>query len=514
MARFDLSSVLEKRPPIFDNVPESGTMGQIEYIDLSLIDSDPNNFYELSGIDELASNIALCGLQQPILVRPGENGRVTIVSGHRRRAALQKLVDEGGEKWKKAPCIRQKTVESAALQELYLIYANSDTRRMTSVELSRQIERVEALLYQLKEEGQEFPGRMRDHVSQVCQVSKTKISNLKVIRENLIPSWKKAWERNEVNDSVALTVAQMTPENQKLCWQSAQDKTKLSWYYENLAAAEGKMLSSLDKLKCPDGSHCDRKTEKFNCARQKSWKACQNKCCEKCEDLGSCKYACPKFVERIKQIKADKKEEHRQEQLAKEEKEAPTIEAIREMWRRFGEARRAAGLSVEEYHKAVGLYYSKSYDEKYETMESGEGKVSVHTTLPYGYSCQYYDPEKYKKAADVLGVSLDYLLFRSPYPYRICCTTQQNTAPAAPVQQSADEWAAWACGEDELPNESGFYWCITGPMSGGGKLFWWNNDAQCWEHPGANVKLTPKVQAWIKCPDIPESISWNREVGW
>ena len=114
MARFDLASVLEQRPPIFDNVPEQGTMGQIEYIDLSMIDSDPNNFYELSGIDELASNIALCGLQQPILVRSGANGRVTIVSGHRRRAALQKLVDEGGEKWKKAPCIRQKPASSVA----------------------------------------------------------------------------------------------------------------------------------------------------------------------------------------------------------------------------------------------------------------------------------------------------------------------------------------------------------------------------------------------------------------
>lgn len=514
MARFDLSSVLEKRPPIFENVPESGTMGQIEYIDLSLIDSDPNNFYELSGIDELASNIALCGLQQPILVRQGENGRVTIVSGHRRRAALQKLVDEGGEKWKKAPCIRQKPVQSEALQELYLIYANSDTRKMTSGELSRQIERVEALLYQLKEEGQEFPGRMRDHVAKICQVSKTKIGNLKVIRENLTPKWKKAWEKGEVNEAVALTIARMPEEHQNLCWESAKNKTKLSWYYEGTAQREGEMLKKLDSLKCSDGIPCERKKEKFTIAKEKTWLGCQNKCCGKCSELASCKYACPKFAEEIKKLKAEKREENRKAQIEKEEKEAPTIDAIREMWRRFGEARRAAGLTVEEYHKVVGLYYSKSDDKQYETMESGEGKVTTYTTLPYGYSCQYYNPEKYKKAADALGVSLDYLLLRSPYPTGSAAKTQQIAAPAAPAQQSQDEWAVWACGEDELPNESGFYWCITGPMSGGGKLFWWNNDAQCWEHPGALAKLTPKVQAWIKCPDIPESISWNREVGW
>ena len=51
---------------------------QIEYIDIDRIDSDTRNFYELSGVDELAANIQLCGLQQPIRVRDGEHGRVVI----------------------------------------------------------------------------------------------------------------------------------------------------------------------------------------------------------------------------------------------------------------------------------------------------------------------------------------------------------------------------------------------------------------------------------------------------
>ena len=46
-------------------VSELGTgREQIEYIRLELIDEDPNNFYNLSGIDELAANIELCGLQR------------------------------------------------------------------------------------------------------------------------------------------------------------------------------------------------------------------------------------------------------------------------------------------------------------------------------------------------------------------------------------------------------------------------------------------------------------------
>ena len=50
---FDLASVLK-------NVPESGTSDgreRIEYIGLDKLHDDPNNFYSLDGIEELAGNI-------------------------------------------------------------------------------------------------------------------------------------------------------------------------------------------------------------------------------------------------------------------------------------------------------------------------------------------------------------------------------------------------------------------------------------------------------------------------
>lgn len=70
---------------------------QIEYIDIDLLDDDPNNFYEMSGLDTLTANIELIGLQQPIRVRqnPDDPQRFVIVSGHRSRAAIRKLVDDG-----------------------------------------------------------------------------------------------------------------------------------------------------------------------------------------------------------------------------------------------------------------------------------------------------------------------------------------------------------------------------------------------------------------------------------
>ena len=214
-----------------ENVSESDT---IQRIDIDLIDDDPKNFYQLTNLDELAANIAMVGLQDPIRVRenPDQRGRYIIVSGHRRRAAIRKLVEEDGrEDLRKIPCIREMQSGSPALQELRLIYANSDTRQLTSAEIGQQAERVEALLYQLKEEGVEFPGRMRDHVAEACKISRTKLARLKVIENKLILPLANEWNGNYIPESVAYRLAQEAPEIQRsFCdkWMSRlEDMTEL-----------------------------------------------------------------------------------------------------------------------------------------------------------------------------------------------------------------------------------------------------------------------------------------------
>jgi ParB family transcriptional regulator, chromosome partitioning protein len=58
-----------------------------------LRDDDENVRRTLTGVDELAAEIARDGILQPILVRPhpSENGAFQIVAGHRRVAAARKL---------------------------------------------------------------------------------------------------------------------------------------------------------------------------------------------------------------------------------------------------------------------------------------------------------------------------------------------------------------------------------------------------------------------------------------
>ena len=127
---FNLAEALASVPKL-----DTADAGQkkIEYIDTAYLFDDPKNFYTLSDLDSLVENIELVGLQQPLLVRadPENPGYYIIVSGHRRRAAIRKLVDEGREDLRKIPCIVEAGQESAAMQELRLIFANSSTRKLT-----------------------------------------------------------------------------------------------------------------------------------------------------------------------------------------------------------------------------------------------------------------------------------------------------------------------------------------------------------------------------------------------
>lgn len=447
---FDLASILGDVSKLDTGLQAEGRE-QIEYIDLSLIDPDPNNFYEMRGIEELAANIELLGLQQPLRVRPNPDkpGRYIVVSGHRRRAALELLVGDGKTQFAQAPCIREAGDQSAALQELRLIYANSDTRKLTSPELSKQAERVEALLYQLKEEGMDFPGRMRDHVAEACKVSKSKLARLKVIREKLDESFLSAYQDGTIAESVAYALAQQPVEIQRAvhdykCAGKNGAKHLREWEVNSVAGNYKKITEQT----CKFGGTCSHGAALLGKIYDGSYsyKPCEHvKCCSKCDKLASCKSACPKLKDKIQKLKADKKAAAQQEKLAKEEKERPDVEQITTLWARFGEARAAAGKSVKQIIEAADMYYSKSDDEKYKGLESGGGKVTTSTGLPYSYGFNLTDARRLVAIADCLDCSLDYLFCRTDEPR----AKWEEPDTSAPVPA-----AAWSTGK---PPMSGAY---------------------------------------------------------
>lgn len=435
MAKFDLAAVLGDVSKLDTGITPDGRE-QIEYIDIALIDPDPNNFYELTNIAELAASIELLGIQQPLRVRDEADkpGRVMIVSGHRRRAALELLVKEGKDKFASVPCIREANAGSAALQELRLIYANSDTRRLSSAEISKQAERVEALLYQLKEEGMEFPGRMRDHVAEACKVSKSKLARLKVIRDGLIDSYRTLYEKNEVKENTAYALARLPHDMQERLFK-AVPKLQTSGRVEQIARAYEKGWRWAPCLTCPDGSSCKRGDAflRHDAECFESEMCGGMKCCLECPHGTTQYYACDRACSKLKAKKKDQRDEAKEkEEKEREKKQKKFRREIQASAKRIMVAAEQGGIP--DSRKIMMDYYQNITIKEIRDYASGEFGEKRFYSNPLDFH-----EGKLFRFAEGLNCSADYLLGRTDEP----ALGGSSTGPAA-----------WTEG---TPTESGLY---------------------------------------------------------
>ena len=409
---FDLSAVLK-------GVSNLDTeRKQIEYIPLNLIDGDPNNFYQLSGIEDLAANIATCNLQQPLLIREKEDGRFIIVSGHRRRAALELLAKDDPERWQEVPCIVERDAVSPALQQLRLIYANANTRTMTGAELDEQAAQVEKLLYQLKEEGYEFPGRMRDHVAKAVNTSKSKLARLKVIREKLIPVFMGLWKQNSLRESVAYTLAGLSAERQRMIFIAQTDDHKNAFrctdgWVENIARNMDNVEQVCKKTKCAvcHTSTCDHKyTRLEHAARLSMYNSmfCRG-CCLECTALADCKYSCEHAADAKSVLRDKRRADKKAEKEAQIAKEQPEKDLLALAYSRVGQLRRERSISAEDFVTAsLGWHYAKDID-RLPKLEDGSS-VSLNDRMPGSIWAR--EAKRLIETADLLGCSIDYMLGR------------------------------------------------------------------------------------------------------
>ena len=482
---FDLAAVLSSAVSDLGTAKTDGRE-QIEYIDISLLDEDSRNFYELSGLDALASNIALVGLQDPLRVRPTEDGRYTVLSGHRRRAALWKLVQEGMEQFRQVPCIRETSTDSPALQELKLIYANSDTRVMSSADISKQAERVEMLLYQLKEEGVEFPGRMRDHVAQACKVSKTKLANLKVIRDQLQEPFQGQFQRGEINESAALNLARIPKDIQADIAEAVGPKHRIfGGAAENLLKMAQKYYDFAAETKCPDGTKtCDnvkgflRRTGKT----QYSWQYCEGRCCAKCYSKDQCNGACATAKARVKAEKANREKQQAADKKKREKEQGRLRAQNVQSAKRLLRAIEAAGLEDNCQLKRNG-YAGQTTVKKVRQWAAG------NTSDLYFYSGSALLPSDCEGIAVVskqLGCSTDYLLGLT-----------EDLAPAHPEGQLV--FSGWmpggttpatpcdAVADFDLGNGTAHRVCC-----------WWDGNAFLFKRGGTSIDMQPI--RWMMLP--------------
>lgn len=398
---FDLASVLKDAT---ENISVPGKE-VIEYIPLEKIDPDPLNFYDLSNLDALAESIELLGLQQPIRVRAGENGHVTVVSGHRRRAAIMMIRDGGNPMFEEGvPCIRELKEGSAALNELKLIYANSASRVLTPAEISKQAERVTELLYQLKEEGIEFPGRMREHVAQACNVSAAKLGRLHAIRENLLEGLLKHFDAGELSEAAAYELQKLPVElQQAICVRAERGKGKFWLGADSIKNCVNNLDRYTNPVTCKeDGCPCSNTTKIFvRTANTDCWNGCTGSCCMSCYHMDLCKSRCGHASKAVEKEKLKSQKEKAASERRAEKQRKVNEEAIQKEAKKLVPLIDAAGIKDDFFLIGIG----KTVEE---VRRIADGNLeSVNTEYRSTILPSYMDGMK--RVCKDLNCSLDYL---------------------------------------------------------------------------------------------------------
>lgn len=455
---------------------------QLQYIDIDQLDANEANFYavDVSKLDTLADSIAIDGLQQPLVVTPGQDGRYTVISGHRRRAALHKLVEEDGrEDLRRVPCL-VKSYQSKAMAELQLITANSTARVLTSAEVMHQAKRMEDLLYQLKEEGYSFPGRMRAQVAVACQVSESKLARLKVIRDKLIDSWMDRFEAGEISEDVAYTIAKQREDYQEGLF-TIFAHSKYSPSKESVNARLDQ-LEKISSIECAGGAACTNRERMIEHTAKSSsayWATCKG-CCASCVNRSTCEHVCPMVEEQVAQEAKAKREEDAK-RAAEQVAEA---ECNRKRWQRLGEELERLGVTKEE--AAVNIWGADRSDLQEALVRSLAGDVPEEFVpgLESDLEEELCDTYMVLDLANA-GVSLDYVL----------------TGKRADMSQ-AGQW------QQGNPTENGYYFCINRVSNWAG-LYWWQDDH--WEQAAAICTAYIYVDLWAPAPVIPGWRAWERE---
>ena len=480
--KFNLAELL----PESERVSNSDHAMEIREIPWDRIRANEANFYGVKDVEDLKKSIEMHGLLDPIVVTPAEPGWYTLISGHRRHKAWGELRAEDPKKYAEIPAIVRE-FPSASMAELALIMANSSARVLSPWEVSRQAERVERLLYDLKEEGYEFPGRMRDTVAKACQVSSTKLARLKVIRENLRPAWAEKWEKAELAEDPAYQLARLPGDFQDrlakvLKKPTGEQITSVAQLY-----AEGVRWDNPKGLKCPDGTPC-KHGDSFllHDAKCYSYAKCRGKtCCMECSsatDYGACQSACSKAVAMRNEKKAQEEAKAEANRKREKTKQRKAMEAAA--------ARLAKALDAGEPVADDETVFYSWYTSR---LTAGDIRAMAGGTFDRWdrMNCRndVLDPDKLdadtvRKVSSLTGVSADWIMGLSEDMY--------------PEDRGlSKEW--WQTGD--APGE-GRYLCLVDLGTGAGDL----HEQQCdlvdgvWTAYGRPVADMFTVKAWYPLP--------------
>lgn len=216
----------------------------ITRIPITQIVSNPSNFYTLCDIDSLANTIAATKFIEPLIVTKQFGDTYLLIAGHRRRAAYQKLLDEGRVEDVTLPCIVRsfspmqlangQEISADQLETAYLIFSNMGQRQNRTVE--ERLEEIEHLrpyarmLYEAQDSKNK--GNFRVYFAEkVLKISESRLQRLMALK-NLIPEARKEVDQGHLSMQFGIELAALSAEDQKAYLQDVQDGKRGGTFHE------------------------------------------------------------------------------------------------------------------------------------------------------------------------------------------------------------------------------------------------------------------------------------------
>ena len=346
---------------------------------------------------------------------------------------------------------------------------------------------MEALLYQLKEDGFEFPeGRMRDVVAAACNTHGSKLARIKVIREHLLSNLRPAWDGGKMPEQAAYALAQF-PADMQMRISKAFPKLPNGPTLERLLKLYKEDGYRWDPcLTCPDGKEC-KHGDVFlrHDADALVYEVCGGKtCCLDCRQATAECYACDKACAKAKAKRKEKLDAKKADAEKATEKHQRKLE--REIQARAARLARAADAAeLPDTATAIWSRYGGGYTVgKLRKFASGDfqgERVWVNELEPENI----YNVDKTAKA---LHCSADYIVG----------LTEELTPPTLPeCQLMISGWMPGSTTPAE-PGEFAVYIDLDGKLVP--QFFRWTGSR--WEMRTGTVPQIPVVW-WMRLPPVP-----------
>ncbi len=226
---------------------------RIRLIPLDAIQTNDKNFYEISGVRNLAESISIVGLLDPVRVVATEDRNYRLVSGHRRLAAYQLLRDEAhGMEFDKIPSIIMSKLDTLD-EEFALLTANATARELSYADKLQQEKAMRETLLAMKAQGRKLPTGLSQYIADSMGVSRNEVSRMHTVNENLVPEAMEKVTSGELNASDAYQLARKPELEQKETVRQLNLKDKVyqkdvDAEYEAIRKETDGILSKMDGL--------------------------------------------------------------------------------------------------------------------------------------------------------------------------------------------------------------------------------------------------------------------------